>query len=122
MDIAEEFSRNTGRTSSDTETSEPLLMSSEWMCSAGDFHVKTSATPANAQESTESVPGCGLSTSDSFAWYDPATSSWRTWQLCLDGDYQQFSETWPRSGLVVSGIVFRPVQWEPRTGETECGS
>ena len=47
------------------------------------------------------VPGANMPVS--FANYDPATSSWRTWQLCLDGEWERFSEPFrarERCGMV----------------------
>jgi hypothetical protein len=68
--------------------------------SAADFPAKTSPLPAKAQDLLASDRAYGSSSRELLASYDPVTSSWRTSQLCLDGDYQQFSETWPRSGLM----------------------
>jgi len=48
----------------------------------------------------------GLSTSESLAYYDQNTSSWKTSQLSLDGESTEFSGTWPRSGMVRSGKLF----------------
>src|SRR5262245_11600711 len=42
--------------------------------------------------------GSGPSSHESFAHYDPASSSWRTSQVCLDGALATWSETWPRAG------------------------
>src|SRR4030095_15931619 len=50
--------------------------------------------------------GSGLSSPGSFAHYDPASSSWRTSQVCLSGDLETFSETWPSSGMTRNGAVF----------------
>ena len=35
------------------------------------------------------------------------TSFWRTSQRCLLGDWERFSENWPRSGLMLNGTVYR---------------
>jgi hypothetical protein len=68
---------------------------------------RTSATLASEQESRENALVCGPSSPGSLAWYDRASCSWRTWQLCLDGEWDEFSATWPRSGLMRNGIAFR---------------
>src|ERR1700680_879397 len=50
--------------------------------SAEDSPAKTFPTPESEPESTGNAQGCGASMPGSFASYDPATSSWRTSQLC----------------------------------------
>lgn len=73
--------------------------------------------PEKAQESTrEQGPGSGSNSPGSFAWYDPDTSSWRTFQRSLLGGWVEFSETWMRAGITASGIAF--LQWPlaPLTG------
>jgi len=57
----------------------------------------------------------------SFANYDPATSSWRTSQLCLDGEWSEFSETWPRAGMTRNGKAYEHATLVPRTDESESG-
>jgi len=89
--------------------------------SAGDSLVRTSATPASAPESTESAADCGPSTRGSFANSDRGTSSWRTSQLCLDGEWAEFSETWPRSGMTRSGKAFERPTLVRHTDENESG-
>lgn len=77
------------------------------MFSAADF-------PARTLVARDAKPGlralaqaCGVSTPELLAKYDPATSSWKTSQLCLGGDLAEFSETWPRSGMTRNGIAYR---------------
>lgn len=48
----------------------------------------------------------GLSTSGSFAKYDPATSSLKTSQLCWDGEAQEFCATLPEAGMMRNGILY----------------
>ena len=83
---------------------------------------RTSATRASGPVSTASAADYGQSSPELLASYDPATSSWRTSQLCLDGDLSEFSETWPRSGLMRNGIAYRLPPLAPLTAGTECGS
>jgi hypothetical protein len=71
-----------------------------------DFRASTSVMLAGEPESTDRIAVYGANSPGSFAFYDRATSLWRTWQLCLDGALDEFSETWPRSGTMRSGIVF----------------
>jgi hypothetical protein len=60
--------------------------------------------------------------SASFASFDPDTSSWRTWQRSLLGDSDEFSETWPRSGMTRSGTAFQLRPLAPLTDVTASGS
>ena len=84
--------------------------------------VRTSASRERARALKASAAAYGRSTPELLASFDRASSSWRTSQLCLDGGYHEFSETWPRSGIVVSGIVSLPAQLVLRTVETDSGS
>jgi hypothetical protein len=90
--------------------------------SAAGSPAKTSPTPAKEQGSTGHARVFGPSTPDSFANYDPATSSWRTSQLSLLEDSGEFSETWPRAGWLVSGAAYAPPTLERPTGEIAYGS
>jgi hypothetical protein len=90
--------------------------------SAAASPARTSATQASAQASTASGQDYGQSTPELLASYDRDTSSWRTSQLCLDGELSEFSETWPRSGLMRSGIAYRLPPLVRLTDATECGS
>lgn len=50
-----------------------------------------------------------------FAFYDPDTSSWRTWPAIGLWGSEEFSGTWPRSGMTVGGAAFELATWEPPT-------
>jgi hypothetical protein len=117
-------SASTGPTCPITEISEasqrPLW--NDLTCSAADSHAKTSATQASAQASTANAPGYGQSMPELLASYDRDSSLWRTSQLCLDGALSEFSETWPRSGLMRSGTAYRLPPLVPLTAVTESGS
>jgi hypothetical protein len=82
---------------------------------------RISATRAREQGSTGHVRVFGPSTPDSFANFDPATSSWRTSQLSLLEDSGEFSGTWPRAGMTRNGIAYRLRPLAPLTGATESG-
>ena len=74
-----------------------------------------SASPDEAKDSTMKARVFGPRSSDSFASWDPDTSSWRTSQLSLLGGYGEFSETWPRAGMTRSGTAFRLQPLAPLT-------
>jgi hypothetical protein len=90
--------------------------------SAAGSPARTSALQETAQALRASAAAYGRSTPELLARFDPDTSSWRTSQLCLDGDLTEFSETWPRSGLVVAGTVSLPLPSGHRIVEIESGS
>lgn len=69
--------------------------------------VRTSPLPEADSALPASVPDSGGMSRDSFARYDPATSSWRTSQRCFLEDWQTFSATWPRSGMMRNGTAYR---------------
>lgn len=90
-------------------------------CSPEDSPVRTSATPGNAPGSKASAADCGVSTRESLASYDRATSLWRTSQLCLDGEWSEFLETWPRAGMTRNGKAYELPTLARRTEESESG-
>jgi hypothetical protein len=99
---------------------EPEALSDPTLSAEGS-PARTSATPASAQESTASDLDYGASTPELLASYDHDSSSWRTSQLCLGGELSEFSETWPRSGLMRSGIAYRLPPLVRLTDGTESG-
>lgn len=75
-----------------------------WTLSVGDSLAKTSALPISAPKaSTETEAGCGKKWRESFVKFDPNTSSWKTRQHSLFGGLVEFSETWPRWGMMRAG-------------------
>ncbi len=96
------------------EISPPLTSSVE------DSPARTSASRARAPVSQALVLDFGLSTLESFANYDPASSSWRTSQRSLLEEWTPYSETWPKQGTMRSGVAFAPVTLAPHTDENGC--
>jgi len=83
---------------------------------------RTSVLPVAVMASTVNDPAYF---SRSFAWFDNCaqnTSCWKTWQRCLIEDWTEFSESWPRSGMMRSGIVYRLHPLVPRISGTGCSS
>jgi hypothetical protein len=89
--------------------------------SAADFPVRTSRSPERVLVLQGREAGSGPNTRVSLASYDPATSSWRTSQLSVLGGLEPYLETWPRSGLMRSGIAYQLPTWVPLTDETGSG-
>jgi hypothetical protein len=65
--------------------------------------------------------GSGQRSRASFATYDPATCSWKTSRVSLDGEWETYSETWPASGMTQAGIAFRRPTSAPCTSASESG-
>jgi hypothetical protein len=53
------------------------------------------------------VPACSINSSESFAWYDHSSSSWKTWQQSLTGTSELLSENWPRMGMTANGRAYQ---------------
>lgn len=83
--------------------------------------VSHSQSPAKDLENQ--IPGtCGLPPSSAFASYDRLTSSWRTSQgSLLTNTWEEFSETWPRAGIVSDGLVWEQTMLADSTEENEFG-
>ena len=78
--------------------------------------------PAQGRE-REFMPkevGCGGKCSGSFAWYDPDTSLWRTWQRCLTGGWMKYLGRWPKAGMMRNGKSYLRTCLEPHTSDEEC--
>ena len=78
-------------------------------------------TPANpshtlASDEENTIPDTfGPCSPSAFAWYDPDTHCWKTSQATLVSDSDEFSETWPRSGMTRDGIAYQLPPSAPRT-------
>lgn len=70
--------------------------------------------------------GSGPKLPDSFAKFDPATSSWKTslgFSLpTMDTLTETFSGRWPRAGTMRNGAVFERPTWERPTDESDGSS
>jgi hypothetical protein len=86
-----------------------------------DFRAKTSASQERGLDLMGSAQGCGEKWRGSSARYDPDSRSWKTHQFSLLGGLTEFSETWPRWGLMRNGELFPQQTLVPPTGETESG-
>lgn len=125
MSTPDESLPSIGPTSSSMETSVPStgLPFNESIFCAGDSPAKTSVT-LGSEQGCEKAPAAdsGLNTSEPFAHYDPAISWWRTSQVCLlTMHLDEYSETWPRAGMMRNGIVYQQVPLVPLTAGIGCG-
>lgn len=91
------------------------------MRSAAGSPARTSATLAGRLALRVSEAVYGQSMPASLANYDPVSSSWRTSQRCLVEGWTVFSETWPRSGMMRSGIAYQLAPLAPLISGTGSG-
>ena len=79
----------------------------EWISSL----VGSRASRSASQESKKGLTmkgTCGLTPSESLARYDRDSHSWRTYQLCLlPGTLDESLETYPKSGMIVDGLLYQ---------------
>lgn len=85
------------------------------------FRAPTSAQQDSEPESKEANPACGRKWPGSLAMFDRGTSSWKTPQCSLLADSEPFSETWPRSGLMLAGACSELPPLASRISESACG-
>lgn len=92
------------------------------MSSLAASPVRTCLVQARAPACPEPVRDSTGNWCEPFAWFDRDTQSWRTWQTCLVEGLALFSQTWPRSALMLNGIAFRRAPSAPLTSATASGS
>ena len=86
-----------------------------------DFPAKMSVSQAVARVLQAHEAGSGLTSPALLASFDPKSSEWKTSQLSLEGDLEPFSETWPRSGMMLNGTAYQLPTLVPDSFGTECG-
>ena len=92
------------------------------MSSAAASPVRTCLTRGRGLASRVSAAVCGSSSRESFANYDPESSSWRTSQRSLLGDWTPFSEAFPKRGMMRSGLMSALPMSERRTDASDSSS
>lgn len=86
-----------------------------------DSRVRTFPLLARVQVSTASAQACGEKWPASLTRYDRDSSSWRTAQLSLLADSDEFSETWPSWGSMRNGECWERMTQVLRIGASESG-
>ena len=94
----------------------------EWLMSLqADSH----ASPFPLQESKPEqtiAETCGPKPSPYFASYNHDSRTWRTSQVCLlTNTLDEYSETWPKAGLMLDGVCYPQPKWERRIREIGSG-
>ena len=84
---------------------------------------KTSAWQVEEKESHNNPDQVYFTnSSESYAWYDQSSLSWKTWQRSLITDWTLFSESFPKQGTMQSGQLYLQVHWEPPIGVQDGGA
>jgi hypothetical protein len=120
---AARYSRTTGRTFPATTTCEscgvPRGRKHPTFSAAGLPASPSAAPVSNSRKPT--LVGSGPSSAGWLTSFDHDTSSWRTSQVSLTGEWEMFSETWPRAGLMRNGTVYERQTSAPRTRANASG-
>ena len=95
---------------------EAVLM---WCLAA--FPARTSPPQEKAQASSASDPACGWKWPESSVKWNPITSSWKTRQCSLLAGLDEFSETWPKWGMMRDGECWELMPQEPVIIAPESG-
>lgn len=85
------------------------------------FRARISPSQEPEKDSAESDQASGQNSRESLARYDRDSCSWRIPQLSLLGDSEEFSEIWPRWGMMRNGVCWGRTTSEPLTEETGSG-
>ena len=83
---------------------------------------RTSAKPERRKELTERQADCGWRWPESFVMYNHDSCSWKTRQRSLIEGLDEFSETWPRWGLMLDGECLDLTTWAPIITAKGAGS
>lgn len=80
---------------------------------AGAFPVRTSAPPGGVPESERQGRVFSTKSSGLLAWYNPDSSSWKTFQRSFTEEWETYSESFPRSGTMRNGRLYQRHRWGP---------
>ena len=87
--------------------------------SMGDSHARTSVLQGMERVWAESTAAFSLNSSDSLAIFDRDSFSWKTCQLSLIEDLNEFYWSSLRSGIIRDGRLYQPASLEPNTCERD---
>ena len=86
-----------------------------------DFPAKIFHARAKAREYAEKEADFGRNMRASFAKYDPVSCLWKIPHFLFQEDWDTYSATWPRWGMMVRGECYPLPPWERDTGATVFG-
>ena len=88
------------------------------MSSAAASHARTYPAQERESESEVSAADSGLRCTESFARYDLDSHTWKTPQCSLLAGLDEFSETWPKQGIMLAGRAYpQPTAARPTAGK-----
>jgi hypothetical protein len=87
-----------------------------------DFHAKTSQLQGGGEALMVKGQECGEKWHGSFTKFSPDSCSWKTHQFSLLEGLEEFSETWPKWGLMRNGECWVQQTLAHHTKGTESGS
>jgi hypothetical protein len=93
----------------------------ELMLSAAVFPARILALQEKGQASKAKEVGYGKKWIEWFAKWDRILFLWKIPQCSLLEDLEQFSETWPRWGIMRNGVCSELITLEPAIDESESG-
>lgn len=88
-----------------TPSMAPLGAASSTLCPAAS-PVRTYPPQEKVPASPAPAPASGLKCTESFAKYNPDTHSWKTPQCSLLADLDEYSETYPKAGIMLHGACW----------------
>ena len=86
-----------------------------------DFHAKTFHAREKARGYAAREADFGRSTRVSFARFDPVSFSWKIPNFLFQEGWDEYSQTWPRYGMMVRGECYQLPPWARDTGATVFG-
>lgn len=105
-----------GRWTSENLTDDLLRSTEEWLTSLPWVFPVSHFQLPERDKAIRMNATCGLPPSSAFAWYDPNTSCWRTFQVSLFTNMcDEYMGTWPRAGILCHGIAYRRLSVEQTT-------
>ena len=83
------------------------------MSSVVDSHARTYPWPGFKKVSPKKQDQVfSLKSSESYAWYDQSSLSWKTWQRSLITDWTSYSESFQKQGMMRNGRLYHAKIWE----------
>jgi len=87
----------------------------DWLTSLPQDSLASHSPLLESKKENQTPEIFGQKPESAYAWYDPDSRSWKTYQVSLfTSTYSEFSETWPKAGMIVDGKLYLRQKWEHR--------
>ena len=107
---------------SESLTKESLKNIGEWLKSLPQDSLASPFQSQGNEKESKTKEICGLTPLNAFALYNHDTHTWKTSQACLlPAISDEYTETWPKQGIMLDGVCWELTMWEPHTGERDGG-